>query len=180
MFSARTATAAVAAIMAMVAVAFVAPAMADPSQATTPSVASAQGSTANVNGVAVGKSFTLTSIEGGYRVVGDASQNGTATGSLNLSETGTFRGGYTLAVSSGTLSFAGQSFQIGSGSAEMGPRLRHAVGQAQVVSASISSAVLLFGIHSLGNFGGNRNAVVQMDLKSGTTEYIVRLLVTVT
>jgi hypothetical protein len=175
------------ALLVMVALAFALPAMAaTPGNLGTSANGSIQtaANTASQNrphptpdkiSLTTGQTITLTSIEGGYRQVGNPSVNGTASGTIQLTVTGVFSHGYALSVTSGTVTVGSQTYTLTSGSAELGPYGRDMVGQ-----AAGSGVQLLFHARSIGSFGSIHNAVVRVDLSNGTTENIVRLLVTVT
>jgi hypothetical protein len=121
----------------------------------------------------MGQKVTFTSIKGGYLVIGNRDINGTASGSLTIQVTGVLKGGCMVAVTSGTINIAGTSYTISGGSAEIGPYGKNVVGQ----GASGNPAFFLFHERSLGSFGGTAYGVLTFDLKTGSTEYGVRLLV---
>ncbi len=121
-----------------------------------------------------GQTITLTSVAGGYWIVGDAASNGTASGSLTLQVSGDLKGGYVLTVTGGSLSINGSTFNISGGSAELGPYGRFMVGQGQS-----STGQFLFLDRNLGKFGGTSYGVLRVDLKDGSSEFAARLLVTV-
>ena len=124
--------------------------------------------------LSVGQTITLTSVAGGYWEVGDRAVNGTASGSMTLQVTGAFAGGYSLSVTGGSLSIAGTTYSVSSGSAELGPYGIHMVGQGQSENAQF-----LFGDRSLGRFGSTTYAILRVDLSNGSTQFGARLLVTV-
>ena len=124
--------------------------------------------------LSVGQTITLTSVAGGYWEVGDRAVNGTASGSMTLQVTGAFAGGYSLSVTGGSLSIAGTTYSVSSGSAELGPYGIHMVGQGQSENAQF-----LFGVRSLGRFGSTTYAILRVDLSNGSTQFGARLLVTV-
>lgn len=177
----KKATIGITAVLLMVAVAYITPVMAAATTSTDQPQTTTTTTTSSVPTLAVGQAITFTSIEGGYKTQGGSTaQTGDASGSFTLTVTGTFDKGYSLSVSSGSLTVAGQTYQIGSGSAELGPHLAHLVGQATLTSASATDAgSLLFRARNIGKFGSVRNAIVGMDVQAGGNEYLVRLLVTV-
>ena len=124
--------------------------------------------------LSAGQTISINSVAGGWREVGNPLQNGTASGTLTLQVTGAFTGGYALSVTGGSLIVNGTTYTISSGSAEMGPYGIHMVGQGQAGTASF-----LFGFRDIGKFGSTDYAIVRVDLKAGSSEYIARLLVTV-
>jgi len=121
----------------------------------------------------VGQTLTLTSVAGGYREIG-TSINGTAAGSLTLRVTGVFAGGCALSVTGGTITVNGTVYTVSSGSAELGRDGVRMAGQGQG-----GSAQFLFAARDLGRFGSNGYGVLRVDLTSGSQEFGVRLLVTV-
>lgn len=125
--------------------------------------------------LAVGQSFTLTSVAGGYHEVGDPSVNGTASGTMTLQVTGAFSRGYALAITGGSIDINGTTYTITGGSAELGPYGIHMVGQGQAGD----SASFLFAFRDLGKFGSTNYGILGFDLKSGSSEFVARLLVTV-
>lgn len=57
----------------------------------------------------VGQTLTFTSVSGQFHVIG-SSEKGTAAGTVTLSVTGAFKGGYTLSIASGSLNINGTSY----------------------------------------------------------------------
>jgi hypothetical protein len=123
----------------------------------------------------VGQSFTLTSVAGGYREIGDPAVNGTATGSLTIMITGTFTAGYSVSVTGGQVSANGVTYTVSGGSGELGRYGVHMVGQGQAGT----TAQFLFSANNLGKFGSTDYGVLRVDLSNGSNEFAVRLLVTV-
>jgi len=123
----------------------------------------------------VGQTITLTSIAGGDHEVGNPSVNGTASGTLTLQVTGVFARGYSLSITGGSFDINGTTYTISGGSAEMGPYGYHMVGQGQAGTASF-----LFAFRDLGKFGSSNYAIVGVDLNAGSSQWLSRLLVTVT
>ena len=124
--------------------------------------------------LSVGQNITLTSVAGGYWLVGDRASNGTASGTISFRVTGAFAGGYTISVTGGSLNINETTYNISSGSAELGSFGRVMVGQAQA-----GSAQFMFLDRNLGKFGSTSYGVVRVDLTSGTSEFAARLLVTI-
>jgi len=122
-----------------------------------------------------GQSLTLTSVAGGYWVVGDRASNGTASGSMALQVSGSLTGGYILSVTGGSFNINGTAYTISSGTAQLGPRGVFMVGNGQA-----GTAQFLFLDRNLGKFGSANYGVIRVDLKDGTSEFAARLLVTVT
>jgi hypothetical protein len=122
-----------------------------------------------------GQTINLTSVAGGYREVGDPSVNGSATGTLTLQVTGGFVGGYSLSLNGGTIVINGTTYTVSGGSAELGPYGRNMVGQGQ----GGTSGQFLFHVKDLGRFGSVEYGVLRVDLSDGSSQFIARLLVTI-
>ena len=143
-------------------------------------------STANIPGLTVGQTITITSTSGHFYVVGAKSETGQASGTLALTVTGKFAGGYSLSISTGTLGVNGTTYAIASGSAEMGPYAHHMVGQgvtAPITTASgnttsTASGAFLMRATARGSFAGEY-ATATLDLQTGATEYVISLIGTV-
>ena len=125
--------------------------------------------------LASGQTINLTSVAGGYWVVGNHDSNGTASGSMTLQVSGSLTGGYILTVTGGSFDINGTTYTISGGSAELGPRGLCIVGNGQA-----GTAQLLFVGRNLGSFGSAHYGVLRVDLKDGASEFAARLLVTVT
>jgi len=125
--------------------------------------------------LSTGQTITLTSVAGGFWVVGDRGSNGTATGSMTLQVSGSLTGGYILNVTGGSFSINGTTYTISSGSAELGPYGEYMVGHGQT-----GSAQFLFLDRDLGRFGSANYGILRVDLKDGTSEFAARLLVSIT
>jgi hypothetical protein len=125
--------------------------------------------------LSVGQTLVLTSVAGGYEQVGNSAINGTATGTMTLQVTGTFTAGYSLTITGGTISFGGTAYAVSGGSGELGPYGAHMVGQGQAGS----SVQFLYTARSLGKFGSTTYGVLRIDLTNGSSEFAVRLLVTI-
>lgn len=142
------------------------------SAATTPATAQP--------GLAVGANFTITSTQGHFVVVGDKSENGTASGTVTLTVTGKFAGGYSLAISSGALTINGTGYAVSSGTAQMGRDAHRMVGQGTVTTVSTSSAAsgtgaFLMSATARGTFAGEY-ATMSLDLRTGGSEYAIFLV----
>ena len=149
----------------------------------TSSATNAPISTANLPGLTVGQVFNITSTQGHFRVVGDKSENGTASGTMTFNVTGKFANGYTLSITSGSLDVNGTTYAVSSGSAQSGPRAHHMVGQGTTAvvgttSAATPSGAFLMRATAHGTFGGEY-ATMSLDLQSGTTEYAIFLVGTI-
>ena len=131
----------------------------------------AHSSAANLT---VGQTFTITSTSGKYFVVGDSSTNGTASGSVTFTVTGKLAGGYTVSITSGSLTVAGTTYTISSGSAQMGRNAASLVGQ----GATTPSGEFLITASAHGSFAGT-TSTLSLDLSAGSTEYLVSLAGTI-
>ena len=121
-----------------------------------------------------GQTITLTSVAGGYWVMGNRDVNGTASGSLALQVSSSLTGGYVLAVTGGSLTINGTTYAVSGGSAMLGPHEVYMVGNGQA-----GTAQFLFLDRDLGRFGSTSYGVLRIDLKNGASEFGARLLVTV-
>lgn len=116
-----------------------------------------------------GETFTVTSSSGEYSVVGNTSENGTASGSITFTVTGSLTAGDTLSIS-GSVVIGGTTYTISSGSAEMNPSATSISGQG--TASPTGDFLLQASAH--GSFVGS-NGQVSLDLSNGTTEYLVFL-----
>jgi len=121
-----------------------------------------------------GQTITLTSVAGGFWVVGDRASNGTASGSITIQVSGALTGGYILSVTGGNFNINGTTYAISTGSGELGRYGVYMVGNGQA-----GSAQFLFVDRDLGKFGNTNYGVLRVDLKDGTSEFAARLLVTI-
>jgi hypothetical protein len=121
-----------------------------------------------------GQTITLTSVAGGYWVIGNRDVNGTASGSLAFQVSSALTGGYVLTVTGGSLTINGSTYAVSSGSAMLGPHGVYVVGNGQA-----GNAQFLFLDRDLGRFGSTNYGVLRVDLKDGASEFGVRLLVTI-
>lgn len=119
--------------------------------------------------VTAGETFTVTSTTGSYVVVGNTSQNGTASGTITFTVTGSLTRGDTLSLS-GTVVIDGTTYTISSGSAEMNPSATTISGEG--TTSPTGQVLLQASAH--GSFVGS-NGQVSLDLSNGTTEYLVFL-----
>lgn len=139
--------------------------------------APATTSTTAIPGLTVGQVITITSTQGHYRVVGDRSVNGTASGTMTFTVTGVFAGGYSLSITTGSLTVNGTTYAVSSGSAETGHHAHRMVGQGTITAGTTSGAFLMRAT-ARGTFGGEY-ATMSLDLQSGTTEYAIFLVGTI-
>lgn len=139
----------------------------------------------------VGQTITFTSTSGQYRTIGATSSaagaSGAASGTMVLTVTGAFKGGYALSLTSGSLTLVSASatstststtYTMGSGSAEMGPHQAHLVGQGTIVSSTPGAFLFAAGAHA--NFQGQTYNTLRLDVQVNGVEYGVLLLVTST
>ncbi|HZW85213.1 MAG TPA: hypothetical protein VFE91_04865 [Nitrososphaerales archaeon] len=167
-------------VVALVAMLFAFPAMAASNrapQSVTPQQLAHQAQYRDLKRIDLkfGQNISIVSVAGGYREVGNPAVNGTASGSMTLRVTGSFVGGYALTTTGGTISVNGTTYTISAGSAELGPFGAHMTGQA----ASGTSAQLLFSVLNLGKFGSTDYGILRVDLTTGSSQFVARLLVTV-
>lgn len=149
--------------------------------AATQSAPSAQGATRhpqNVPTLAMGQNITIESTQGRFRVVGDPSLTGNASGSATFTVTGEFAGGYSLSISSGSLDVNGTTYTVSSGSVEMGHYAHSLVGQGTATSPAANSGAFLVRATARGSFAGEY-ATMSLDLQNGNTEYAIFLAGTV-
>jgi len=151
-------------------------------QAST-ATSSASVSSATIPSLTVGQIFTITSTQGHFKVVGDKSETGAASGMVTFTVVGKFAGGYSLSIKTGSLNANGTTYAIMSGSAETGPYAHQMVGQgttttAGTTSATTNSGAFLMKATARGSFGGDY-ATMSLDLQSGTTEYAIALVGTI-
>jgi hypothetical protein len=120
--------------------------------------------------LSVGQTVTVTSTSGEYFVVGGPSTNGTASGTMTFTVTGKLSQGYTLSLTSGSLTIAGATYTISSGSAQMDLAGTTISGQGTTTPTGE------FIVHAMaqGTFIGT-SASVSLDFTNGTTEYQVTL-----
>jgi hypothetical protein len=152
-------------------------------QQTPSATNAATTSTTAVPGLAVGQVITITSTQGHFTVVGDKSENGTASGTITFTVTGKFAGGYSLSITAGSLNVNGTAYAVSSGSAETGHYAHRMVGQgttntAGTTSTATTSGAFLMRATARGTFGGEY-ATMSLDLQSGTTEYAISLVGTI-
>jgi len=120
--------------------------------------------------LSVGQTITVTSTQGEYRTVGSASTNGTASGSVTFTVTGKLTNGYTLSLTSGSLTVAGTAYTISSGSAQMSPAATLITGQ----GTTSPTGQFIVRAMARGTFVGS-SGTVSLDFTNGTTEYLVIL-----
>jgi hypothetical protein len=120
--------------------------------------------------ISVGQKFTITSTTGKYFLTSNRSTNGTASGTLTFTVTGKLAAGYTLSISSGSLTVAGTTYSVSSGTAQMGRGAAGIVGQGS--TNPTGTFLLQAGAH--GSFVGSTGTVT-LDLQAGSSEYLVLL-----
>ena len=128
-----------------------------------------------------GQTITFTSTNGVWRVIGSPAatpsvKTGPASGTMVLTVTGVFKGGYALSLTSGSLTINGTTYSFGTGSAEMGIHQAHLVGQGTLATATPGSFLFAAGAHA--NFQGHTYNTLRLDVKADGQEYGVLLLVT--
>lgn len=180
-----------AAVLAVVALIFAYPVFAASpiaSNAVTPKASAAATTTTEQNiipqptALTVGQTMTFTSTQGQWRVISDPTapkvRSGTAAGTVTLTVTGVFKGGYSLSLTSGSLSINGTTYSTASGSAQMGPEQAHLVGQGSLTNTS--PAPFLFGGGAHASFFGSSFNTMRFDVQLNGIEYGVLLVTAVT
>ena len=117
----------------------------------------------------VGQTITISSTQGMFSVVGNAAENGTASGTITFTVTGKLAAGYTLAITQGSIVVNGTTYTISSGSAQMDGAATTLVGQ-----GTTSSGQFLIRASAHGSFAGTAGTM-SLDLSAGSTEYLVLL-----
>ncbi len=120
--------------------------------------------------LSVGQTITVTSTSGDYLTIGNPSANGTASGTMTFKVTGKLSQGYTLSLASGSLTIAGTTYTVSSGSAQM--RLFGTTISGQGTTSPNGTFIVHAMAH--GTFVGS-SASVSLDFTNGTTEYLVTL-----
>jgi hypothetical protein len=120
--------------------------------------------------VSVGQTFTITSTQGKYYVPGSPSSNGTASGTVTFTVTGKLSAGYTLSVTGGSVTVAGTTYTISSGTAQMNRGASAITGQ----GVTSPTGEFLLRATARGSFVGS-TGLVSLDLQSGSSEYLVVL-----
>jgi hypothetical protein len=116
----------------------------------------------------------MTSSRGSYYVVGTPSNNGTASGTVTFTVTSKLSEGYTLSITSGSIVVGGTTYTISSGTAQTGPSADVISGQG---TTTPTGQFLLQG-DARGTFAGTTSQLL-LDLKTGSTEYMVTLTGTI-
>lgn len=135
-----------------------------------PMMPGARGFEANQVNISVGKTFTITSTQGKYFVPGTPSKNGTASGTVTFMVTGKLSEGYTLSLSSGSITVAGTTYTISSGTAQMNRGASAITGQ----GATTPTGQFILRAAAHGSFVGSTGTMT-LDLQSGSSEYLVFL-----
>lgn len=119
----------------------------------------------------VGQTITITSSRGEYVAIANPDDNGTASGTITFTVTGKLAGGYTLSITSGSITVNGTTYTISSGSAQMDTSASHLEGQG---TTTTSSGAFLVTATAHGTFAGT-TATMSLDLTNGSTEYRIAL-----
>lgn len=135
-----------------------------------PTMPQAPGYAREQANISVGQSFSVTSSQGMYTVVGTPSENGTASGTLTFTVTAKLSGGFTLSVTSGSVTLAGTTYTITSGLAQMNRAASGITGQGD----TSPTGHFLLQASASGSFVGSTGRVL-LDLQSGSSEYLVVL-----
>ena len=121
--------------------------------------------------ISVGQTFTITSTQGKYFVPGASSSNGTASGTVTFTVTDKLSAGYTLSIASGSVTVAGTTYAITSGTAQMNRMASGITGQGAINPAG----QFILRATARGSFVGS-TGLVSLDLQAGTSEYLVVLV----
>ena len=171
-----------AAIGAASTLAVVALLLAFPAMAAVQSASTTTSIIPSPTALTVGQTITFTSTSGVWHVLPSATatgtKSGTAAGTMTLTVTGVYAGGYSLSLTSGSVSINGTTYAFGTGSAVMGPHQAHLVGQGALAAATPGSFLFAAGAHA--NFHGQTYNTLRLDVKANGEEYGVVLLVTAT
>lgn len=135
-----------------------------------PNKSGRSGPAQNQVSISVGQTFTITSTSGEYHVPGNPKTNGTASGTLTFTVTGKLSQGYTLSVTSGSLTVAGTTYTVASGTAQMGRGAASLAGQGTTNPAG----TFLLSASAHGTFVGS-SGTASLDLQAGSSEYLVFL-----
>lgn len=133
------------------------------------------GNQQQVTTIPTGTTITITSTQGEFRVVGDRTENGTASGTLTFTVNSELSHEYVLTLSSGTITVNGSTYTVSSGSAQMSLSANEIQGQ----GTASSNSSFTIQASAYGNFSGITSASVTLDFKSGSTEYVVLLTGTI-
>jgi len=128
----------------------------------------------NAPSMTVGQTITITSTKGTFVTYSTPRQNGTASGTLTFTITGKLSQGYTLSLTSGTITVAGTTYTVASGTAQMGLAANAINGQ----GTTTPTGQFLIQAQARGSFAGTQ-ASVALDF-NGSTEYAVFLTGTIT
>ncbi|MDV3293569.1 MAG: hypothetical protein LYZ70_04805 [Nitrososphaerales archaeon] len=129
---------------------------------------------ANQANLSVGQTITVTSTQGRYVVPGTPSQNGTASGTFTFTVTGKLAAGYTLSLTSGSMTVNGVTYNLSSGSAQMDRAANGIVGS----GTTSPTGQVIYRLMAHGSFAGS-SATASLDIQAGTSEYLVGLIGTI-
>jgi hypothetical protein len=119
----------------------------------------------------VGQSYTLGNLTGRYIDASNDSISGNATGSLTFTVTGAYRSGYTLSISSGTITIGNTTYTVDGGSLVVGIPFGITTGSGTAGTGN-SFLLSLNGFHITNS---TASGAVRLDFKSGSSEYLVFL-----
>ncbi|MEM0120476.1 MAG: hypothetical protein QW688_03430 [Thermoprotei archaeon] len=125
-----------------------------------------------------GSIITLTSVVGGYRVVGET-VNGSASAQLTLQVASVFHSGYTLSLMGGSIVIGGVTYTVASGTAQLGVHGNFFSGQGSLQSATVqpqSASNMVFAGKRVAAINGTPYYVVHLDVVVGQAEYLVTLI----
>ncbi|MGD0638074.1 MAG: hypothetical protein ABSA72_08555 [Nitrososphaerales archaeon] len=187
MKTAKIAAIGAASVFAMVALLLAYPAMAATQPNTSLITTSATSTTPTsvippTLALSPGQTITFSSTSGVWKVISDPSahvKTGTASGTATLTVKASYKGGYALSLTSGSISINGTTYAFGTGSAVMGPHQAHLVGQGSLVgAASATPGSFIFAAGAHASFEGQTYNTLRFDVQVNGQEYGVVLLVT--
>lgn len=122
--------------------------------------------------LAVGSSFTLSNLNGTYVSATNESVSGKAAGSFTFQVTGVYAKGYTLSVTSGTLTIGSTTYTITSGTVVLNTGGESGTGSG-VASGGSTFLISVSGLH--GSLASPSIGNLRLDLMSGTSQFLVSL-----
>ena len=124
----------------------------------------------NPLGLTVGENLTLSGLTGRYASTTNSSVNGNATGAITFQVTQSFKRGYILTISSGSVTLGGTTYTITGGSIELNP-----AGMAGSGSGSTSPSGQFLVHLNMHGTSASLNGRAVLDMKAGGSEYLVTI-----
>jgi hypothetical protein len=118
----------------------------------------------------IGDTITLSDLQGRYKQVGNSSIRGNASGSFTFTVTGSFKNGYTLSITSGSITIGNSTYTVNNGSAQIPGHARQMIGQG---TAGNGVAFLIHAV--IRGEPSSAHGMVMLDLKNESAEYLVFL-----